>query len=110
MQNLNFMGAPESERTGFVLPNSHKRSGLKILGLKYPAYLHKGGGSGDVVCEGGDTMNPLLKRASASDRATLMKKRSRSLPHEEFVYLSQKLKELDLIRRTDSIISGQSAR
>lgn len=40
----------------------------------------------------------------------LMMKRSRSLPQEEFVYLSQKLKELDLIRRTDSVISGHSAR
>ena len=48
--------------------------------------------------------------ASPRNRAMLMMKRSRSLPHEEFVYLSQKLKELDLIRRTDSVISGQSAR
>ena len=48
--------------------------------------------------------------ASPRNRAMLMMKRSRSLPHEEFVYLTQKLKELDLIRRTDSVISGQSAR
>ena len=43
-------------------------------------------------------------------RGLLLKQRSRSLPQEEFIYLTQKLRELDLIQRTDSIISGQSAR
>ena len=43
-------------------------------------------------------------------RGLLFKQRSRSLPQEEFIYLTQKLRELDLIQRTDSIISGQSAR
>lgn len=40
-------------------------------------------------------------------RATLMMKRSRSLPQEEFAYLTQKLKELG---RADSIISGTGSR
>ena len=43
-------------------------------------------------------------------KGLLFKQRSRSLPQEEFIYLTQKLRELDLIQRTDSIISGQSAR
>lgn len=45
-----------------------------------------------------------------SSPSGLILKRSRSLPQEEFVYLTQKLRELDLIQRTDSIISGHSAR
>ncbi len=40
-------------------------------------------------------------------RASLMMKRSRSLPQEEFIQLKQKLQELDLIRRTDSVVSGR---
>ena len=59
---------------------------------------------------GQSDQNPPMPASSPRNRAMLMMKRSRSLPHEEFVYLSQKLKELDLIRRTDSVISGQSAR
>ena len=78
------------------------------MGLKYPAQFQKGGGSGEVV--GDNTMKDPLSTTSGSKRAALMKKKSRSLPHEEFVYLSQKLKEIDLIRRTDSVISGKSAR
>ena len=34
-------------------------------------------------------------------------KRSRSLPPEEFAYLTAKLKELDLVQRTDSLGSGR---
>ena len=52
----------------------------------------------------GNGRNPKL------GHSLLMMKRSRSLPQEEFVYLSQKLKEIDLMRRTDSIISGQSGK
>ena len=47
---------------------------------------------------------------SGGGKGLLFKQRSRSLPQEEFIYLTQKLRELDLIQRTDSIISGQSAR
>ena len=47
---------------------------------------------------------------SSETNGSLILKRSRSLPQEEFIYLTQKLRELDLIQRTDSIISGQSAR
>ena len=59
---------------------------------------------------GQSDQNLPMPASSPRNRAMLMMKRSRSLPHEEFVYLTQKLKELDLIRRTDSVISGQSAR
>ena len=60
---------------------------------------------------GGDLIDPDPASPPDGDRAMLMMKRSRSLPQEEFpVYLSQKLKELELFRRTDSVISGQSAR
>ena len=47
------------------------------------------------------------KRRSAARRTLLMMKRSRSLPQEEFIYLSGS-QDSQLIRRTDSVISGHS--
>ena len=46
--------------------------------------------------------------AGQKRRRMLMMKRSRSLPQEEFIYLSGGSQDSQLIRRTDSVISGHS--
>ncbi len=66
----------------------------------------------ESLCEAATTdgigMCTNLEAAEAAAAASILK-RSRSLPQDEFLYLTQKLKELEL-QRTDSVLSGQSSR
>lgn len=83
---------------------SHGQLGGKKLDLEM---IYEEEAAADMIDDGGQNDQDCSQQQQRYHRATLMMKRSRSLPQEEFAYLSQKLKELG---RTDSVISGHSGR
>lgn len=53
----------------------------------------------EMIYEEDGDHDPMIEEDGNSGNSLKMMRRSRSVPHEEFAYLSQKLKELDLIQR-----------
>jgi hypothetical protein len=98
-------------------PNAGLAFGSKRLDLEMIYEEAGDGGGGDDDNNIMDQSNGIIydydseNGVAGYDGSTmLMMKRSRSLPEDEFQYLTQKLKEGLELQRTDSTISGHSAR